>query len=150
MTRTFSALIAISSLACFANAADKKLQMKDLPPAVRKTIQENLKGAQVTGIGKEVEKGVTQYEVETLLNGKHRDFNVDTKGTLIVVEDETSIDEIPAAAKATILKKVGSGKLGMVETLTKGDTKLYEAAYTDKGGKKHEVLVTADGTETKD
>jgi len=150
MIRTFSALLAISALACFANAADKKLQMKDLSPAVQKTIQDNLKGAQVTSIGKEVEKGVTQYEVETMLNGKHRDFEVDTKGTLLVVEDETSIDEIPAAAKAAIMKKVGSGKLGMVETVNKGDTKLYEAAYTSKDGKKHEVLVTADGTETKD
>jgi hypothetical protein len=27
---------------------------------------------------------------------------------------------------------------------------LYEAAYTGKDGKKHEVLVKADGTETKD
>jgi hypothetical protein len=31
-----------------------------------------------------------------------------------VVEEETTIDSIPAAAKAAILTKVGSGKLGMV------------------------------------
>jgi len=40
--------------------------------------------------------------------------------------------------------------LGMVETMTKGGTILYEAAYTGKDGKKHAVLVKADGTETKD
>ena len=91
-----------------------------------------------------------QYEVETMLNGKHRDFNVDTKGKLLLVEEETSIDSIPAAAKAAILKKVGDGKLGMVELFMRGGETMYEAAYTTKAGKKQEVLVKADGTETKD
>jgi hypothetical protein len=56
----------------------------------------------------------------------------------------------PAAAKAAIMKKVGDGKLGMVELFKKGGETMYEAAYTTKAGKKHEVLVKADGTETKD
>jgi hypothetical protein len=66
------------------------------------------------------------------------------------VEEETSIDSIPAPAKAAILKKVGDGKLGMVETMTKGSVTLYEAAYTTKSGKKLEVLVKPDGAATKD
>lgn len=85
-----------------------------------------------------------------MVNGKHRDFNVDTKGVLVVVEDETTIDAIPAAAKAAILKKVADGKLGMVEIMTKGKDTFYEAAYTTKAGKKREMLVKPDGTETKD
>jgi len=67
------------------------------------------------------------------------------------VEEETSIDSIPAAAKATILKKVGAGKLGPVETFTKsGTATMYEAAWTTKAGKKQEVLVKADGAVAKD
>ena len=69
---------------------------------------------------------------------------------MLLVEEETSIDSIPAAAKAAILKKVGDGKLGMVENFMRGGETMYEAAYTTKAGKKHEVLVKADGTETKD
>jgi hypothetical protein len=43
------------------------------------------------------------------------------------------------------------GKLAGVETFTKtGPPMLYEASYTDKKGKNHEVLVKADGTETKE
>ena len=40
----------------------------------------------------------------------------------------------------------------MVETVKKSKEKdlLYEAGYTSKDSKKHEVLVRADGTETKD
>ena len=129
---------------------EKTLALKDLAPAVQKTIQAELKGGEIKNIGKETEHGVAQYEVETMLNGKHRDFNVDTKGKLLLVEEETSIDSIPAAAKAAILKKVGDGKLGMVELFMRGGETMYEAAYTTKAGKKHEVLVKADGTETKD
>ena len=150
MSRTLNFLVAIASVAGLATAAGKKLEVKDLPPAVQKTVQDQAKGADIKNIGKETEKGVTQYEVETMVNGKHRDFNVDTTGTLVVVEEETAIDSIPAAAKAGILKKVGEGKLGMVEIMTKGGATFYEAAYTTKAGKKHEVLVKPDGTETKD
>ena len=153
MTRTLTTLLAVTALAWFALAAPKKsLQLKDLPVATQKTVQDNLKGGEIKNIVKETEKGVVQYEVESILNGKHRDFNVDTKGNLIVMEEETSIDSIPAAAKATIMKKVGTGTLGLVETFTKGGggETMYEAAWKDKAGKKHEVLVKADGTETKD
>ncbi len=128
----------------------KSLALKDLPAAVQKTVQEQAGGAEIKNISKETEKGVTQYEVETIVNNKHRDFNVDTKGALLEVEEETSIDTIPAPAKAAILKKVGDGKLGMVETMTRGSATMYEAAYTTKAGKKLEVLVKPDGTETKD
>ncbi len=151
MTRTLTIFLSIAALACTALAAAKSLQLKDLPPAVQKSVQDALKGGEIKNIVKETEKGVTQYEVESVLNGKHRDFNVDTKGNVIVVEEETSIESIPAAAKATIMKKVGAGQLGLVETFTKpGSETMYEAAWKDKAGKKHEVLVKADGTETKD
>lgn len=130
--------------------AAKKLELKDLPPAVQKTVQKESQGAEIKNIGKETEDGIAQYEVETLLNGKHRDFNVDTKGTLLVVEEETTLETIPAAAKAAILKKVADGKLGTVELFKRRGETMYEAGYTSKGGKKHEVLVKADGTETKE
>jgi hypothetical protein len=86
-----------------------------------------------------------------MLNGKHRDFNVDTKGKLVVVEEETSLDAIPVAAKAAILKKIGSGKLRSIETFQRpGGELMYEAGYLTKMGKHAEVLVKADGTETKE
>jgi uncharacterized membrane protein YkoI len=144
-------LLALSLGASFAQEKkEKTLALKDLPPSVQKTIQAELKGGEIKNIGKETENGVAQYEVETMLNGKHRDFEVDTKGKLLVVEEETSIDSIPAAAKAAILKKVADGKLGMVELFLRGGETMYEAEYTTKAGKGHEVLFKADGTETKE
>jgi uncharacterized membrane protein YkoI len=151
MKHTFVAFLTVVAISGLAGAAGKGLQVKDLPPAVQKTVQDTLKGAEIKSISKEVEKGVTQYEVETVLNGKHRDFNVDAKGKLIVVEEEVDLAGIPAAAKATIEKQVAGGKLKMVEAVDKGDgAMLYEASYTSKAGKKGAVLVKADGTLTKD
>jgi hypothetical protein len=139
-------VLAVSGLSVAAS-----LKLKDLPAPVQKTVNETLKGGEIKSIDKEVEKGVTQYEVETMLNGKHRDFNVDSKGKLIVVEEEIDLAGVPAAAKAAIEKKVGSGKLRMVESVDKGDGAiLYEAAYTTKVGRKGSILVKADGTETRD
>lgn len=144
-------IIGLTILACSVGAASAaSLQLKNLPAAVQKTVQENLKGAEIKNISKETEKGVTQYEVETMLNGKHRDFNVDAKGKLLVVEEETDLAAIPAPARAAIEKKAAGGKVGMVQTLDKGDGAiLYEAAFTTKAGKKGSILVKADGTETK-
>jgi hypothetical protein len=142
--------IAIVAAAVVASAAAKKLTLKDLPAAVQATVSENAKGGEIRNIGKETEGGVAQYEIETVLNGKRRDFNVDTKGKLLVMEEETSLEAIPAAAKAAILKKAGTGKVGMVETFTRSGETMYEAAYTTKAGKKSEVLVKADGTPAKD
>ena len=60
-------------------AAGNSLALKDLSPAVRKTIDDSLKGGQIRNIGKQTGNGVARYEVETPL------------------------DAIPAAAKAAIL-----------------------------------------------
>lgn len=141
---------AIFAFAFGAAAAEKKLTLGQLPPAVQQTVRSEMKGGAIRSIGKETEDGVAQYEIETIRDGKHRDFNVDTKGKLLVVEEETNIDAIPAPAKAAILKKIAGGKLGRVELFVRGGETMYEAAYTAKSGKRHEVLVKADGTETKE
>jgi len=152
--RRLTVLLAIVALAGTAMAQDKKgkgLELKKLPAAVQKTVQDNLKGGEIKNIAKEKEDGVEQYEIESVLNGKARDFNVDAKGKLLVIEEATTIDAIPAAAKTSILKKVADGKVTLVETFTKpGQPTMYEASYTDKKNKKLEVLVKADGSETKE
>ena len=146
--------VVIMALGGSASAQDKKaksLQLKDLPAAVQKTVQDNLKGGELKRISKDNEDGIQQYQVESVLNGQTRDYSVDTKGKLLLVEEATTIDAIPAPAKATILKKVGGGTLRVVETYVKtGQPMMYEAGYTDKAGKRHEVLVKADGAETKE
>ena len=136
----------------FAQAAKPRaLQLKDLPASVQKTVQETLKGGVVKNISREREDGVEQYEIESTLNGKSRDFNVAADGRLLVVEEATTLDAIPAAAKAAIQKRIGTSTVTAVETFaTPSKPLLYEAAYKDAKGKRHVVLVDADGKEVKD
>jgi uncharacterized membrane protein YkoI len=150
VNRLFNFVLSATVLAGMSLSAAKSLKVKDLPPAVQKTVTEQSKGAEIKNIAKETEKGVTQYEVETLLNGKHRDFNVDASGTLLVVEEEASIDSFPAAARAAILKAMAGAKGGKFELVTKSGKTLYEAEFKNKAGKNQAVLVTAGGTEVKD
>jgi hypothetical protein len=126
--------------------AEKAVNLSDLPPAVQKTVQQQLKGGQIKSITKETEKGIVQYEVESMLGDKHRDFNVDTSGKLTSVEEEASLDTIPGLARDALLKGIGAGKLRRVEIVTEGDKTRYEASYTSRGGKKHEITVRPDGT----
>jgi uncharacterized membrane protein YkoI len=130
------------TLAVAATAADKKVQMKDLPPAVQKAVQqEQAKGATIVGLASEVEGGKTMYEVETKVNGHTRDLLFTAAGVLVEAEEETPIDAVPAAVKAAFEAR---GKVLKIETLTKGKSVTYEAQI-EKNGKTSEVVVNADG-----
>ena len=95
-------LIALIVAALLAGAAETRLAMKDLPPAVQKIVQDQTKGADIKGISKETEKGKTIYEVETTVNGKHRDLSFDASGAVTEIEEETAFASIPPAARAAI------------------------------------------------
>ena len=135
--------ILIASAVAFAG--ETSVKMKDLPLAVQKTVEEQTRGAQIKGLSKEIEKGTTTYEVETMLNGKARDLLIDSTGALVSVEEPVAIDAIPVAAKAAIEKLAAGGKIKSVESVTKGPTVSYEAVIV-KGLKKSEVVVGADGS----
>jgi uncharacterized membrane protein YkoI len=140
-------LVLLAAAAVIAVAAEKRVELKDLPPAVRKTVQDQTKGADIKGISVETEHGKTSYEVETMVNGKHRDLEIDAKGVVSEVEEETAIAAIPDVAKAAIGKKAMGGRVIMVETVTSGTTVVaYEAEYIDKNGRKREVRVKPDGS----
>ena len=45
-----------------AQDSEKRVKMKDLPEAVRKTVEEQSRGAKLRGLAKETEDGKTYYE----------------------------------------------------------------------------------------
>ena len=128
------------------SAADKKVQMKDLPAAVQKAVRaEEATGARIVGLAKEVEGGKTMYEVETIVGDHTRDLLLDAAGRVVETEEETSLDAVPAAVKTALEAR---GTVGKVETVTKGKTVTYEAVV-QKNGKKTEVVVNAAGKSRK-
>jgi uncharacterized membrane protein YkoI len=130
--------------------AETKVKLESLPAAVQAAVKEQTKNGTLVGLSKETEKGKTQYEVETTVNGKSRDVTLDNTGSVVEVEEEVDISAIPAAAKAAFEKRAAGGAITKVEKLTAGAVVSYEAAITLKSGKKTEVGVNADGTPHKE
>jgi uncharacterized membrane protein YkoI len=119
--------------------------MKDLPEAVRKTVQEQSKGATIRGLAKEVEKGQTFYEAELKVNGHNKDVLIDPTGAVVEIEEEVALSSLPPDVKATIQKAAGKGKITAVESITKNNTLEAYEAHVSKAGKKSEIKVGPDG-----
>jgi uncharacterized membrane protein YkoI len=143
--RLLKSFILTAALIAPALIADTKVKMEDLPKAVQDAVKEHTKNATLVGLSKEVEKGKTMYEVETKVNGLTHDVLLDKSGKVVSVEEETTLDKIPSAAKAAIEKKATGGKITKVETVTEGSKVSYEAVV-NKNGKNSEVAVNADGS----
>jgi uncharacterized membrane protein YkoI len=143
--------IVIVSVSLFASAAfvsaDTPVKMADLPAAVQKTVKEQSAGGTIRGLSKETEHGKTTYEAELTINGQKKDIEMDAAGNVLEAEDEVTIADIPAAARAAIEKSAGSGKVLKVEAVTQhGQVTAYEAVVQKTAnGKKSEVRVDANG-----
>ena len=131
-----------------AAAQEANAKLKSLPPAVQRAVETEAKGATIKGVSKEVENGKSVYEVETLVAGRTRDMVFAADGALLVVEEQSSLEAIPAAARSAIEKQATGGRVTTVEVVKKGTNVSYEAVVV-KAGRKSEVVVNADGTAAK-
>lgn len=143
----FIALIALSLLFSLTALADgeKKIQMKNLPPAVQATVKEQSKGATIRGLAKETEKGKTVYELELKVDGHNKDLMIDASGKVFLIEEQVELNTLPAAVQAEIVKQTGKGKIVIIESLTEnGALTGYEAAIKT-GVKSREIKISPDG-----
>lgn len=134
------------ALSAPAWAAEKKVESKDLPPAVQRTVQEISKGAELRALTMEVEGGATTYEAELEVNGHGKDVSIDASGAVVEVEEEIALDRLPAAARDAIRRAAGKGAIVKVESITHGDSIVAYEAQVRTGGKRSEVRVAPDGS----
>jgi len=128
-----------------ASAQEKKIDQSNLPPAVRKTVQEQSNGATIKGFSTEVEHGKRTYEAEMMVNGHSRDIEVAEDGTLNEVEEEVAFSALPANVQHVLKVKAAGAKITKVESITKqGKLVAYEAA-TLKGAKRGEIQIAPNG-----
>ena len=129
----------------FAQDSEKKVKMADLPEAVRKTVQEQSKGATLRGLAKEVEDGKTFYEAELKVNGRNKDVLIDPSGAVVEIEEQVALSSLPAEVQATIKKGAGKGKITAVESITKNNALEAYEAHVTRAGKRSEIKVAPDG-----
>jgi uncharacterized membrane protein YkoI len=140
-----TAIVASLIIAGIGAAQEKKIKRSDLPPAVEKTMEEVSKGATIKGFSKETENGRTTYEVEMAVNGHSKDVEIDPSGVIVEVEEEVTMDSLPAGVKAGLNTKAAGGKILKVESLSKNAKIVAYEAKIETAGKKSEIQVGPDG-----
>jgi uncharacterized membrane protein YkoI len=139
---TAVAMVWIVGVAHAQQPAESKVQLKNLPPAVRATVEAETKNATLKGVSKEKEKGQTVYELESIVNGRTRDLMIDSAGKVYIVEEQIDADKAPAPVRAALEAK---GTIVMLESVLENGKTTYEGQVKTKAGKKVTMELDADG-----
>jgi hypothetical protein len=139
-TFVFTLLLAVGVL-----GAENKINKSDLPSAVQKTADEQSQGATVKGYSKEIENGKVEYEVELMVNDHSKDVTMDAQGNVVEVEEEVSLDSLPAAVRRGLQQRAGQGTIRKVESLAKHGALVAYEAQVLTAGKRSEIQVGPDG-----
>jgi len=113
----------------------KAVDLKILPPVVLKAFKTAYPKAEIKGASKEVENGVTQFEVESVDGKLNRDLIYSADGKVIELEETTAPENLPAPVKQTLAKEYPDAKILKAEILTKDGAKSFELSIQVKDKK---------------
>lgn len=139
-------IVVIAAMTFATVTADAQPNLKNLPPAVRATVEAESKGATIKGISSEKERGKTVYELETVVDGRTRDLMIDASGKVYEVEEQLDADRAPAPVKAALEAR---GRIIRLEAATTHGKTHYEGKVRTKAGKTMTVDLNPDGTPVK-
>jgi len=100
--------------------------LKILPEAVVAAFKSAYPKAVIKGTSKEVEKGVTYYQVESVDGKLNRDLLYTADGKVTEIEEVITPADLPAPVLQTLAKEFPEYKVLVAETLTKGAVKQFE------------------------
>jgi len=144
-----AAALLLGLLFSLANAQEKKIKREQLPPAVEKTVAKESEGATIKGFATEVEKGQRLYEAELIVNGHHKDISMNRQGVIVEVEEEVSMDSLPATVQDGLKKAAGGGTIEMIESLTRNGKLVAYEGHVKRGIKRSEIQVGPQGEKLK-
>jgi hypothetical protein len=146
-TRTATLLATlIAATAHVAALAETHVPCNTLPAAVLHQAKIEAGDATVRGCVKDKENGKLTYEVETLKDGKSRDILLDDSGSVFELEQQVEAGSLPPAVSEAIARAAhGGGKVGKVESVTRGGAiASYETTITTKG-RRREIAFSPQG-----
>jgi hypothetical protein len=146
----FGKLSIIFTVFCFAfsltgEAQEKPARKADLPSAVQKAADLQSKDAKIRGYSIEVEKGHKVYEVMLEVNQHTKDVLLDSHGNLLEIEEEQTIESLPADVKSSLNRAAGKGEIAKVESITRHDRLVAYEAVVRHGKSRTEVQVGPHG-----
>ncbi len=125
---------------------EAKVSLKNLPPAVRATVENETKNAKIKSVSKEKEKGKTVYELETMVGTRSRDLMIDEAGKIDVVEEQIDPASAPPPVRAALEKR---GSILKLESVQENGTTTYEGQVKTSAGKKVTLELDASGSPVK-
>jgi hypothetical protein len=149
-----SSIFAIAVLAGIAAAAttaqaESHVSCNTLPAGVLSQVKTEAGDATIRGCVKDKENGKLTYEVETLKDGRSRDIEFDASGSVLEVEQEVTGSSVPAAVSDAIATAAKGGKVGKIESVTRGGAiASYETTIT-RQGQRREVAFSPQGAPVK-
>ena len=145
----FAAMLAVGVLFSLGQAQERKIKREQLPPDVEKTVARESEGATVKGFATEVEHGRKLYEASLVVNGHTKDILIDRSGTIVEVEEQVTLDSLPAPVQDALRKMAGTGTITVIESLTKNDQLVAYEAQVKHGKRRSEIQVGPNGEKLK-
>ena len=142
------------------------MRLEEMPPAVRKTIEQHAAGRKVADIDRETWDGKTVYEVEFAQTGRNEQIHVGEDGTLLKQEGKTPaarptagdlkgpmigtrFSDTPPAVQATIKREANGAEIADIDKERREGRVLYEVEFKNPG-KNIEIHVAEDGSIVQD
>jgi hypothetical protein len=127
-------ILGILAMATISLADEEKISVKELPKAVLKAVKEKFPRAEIKGAAREEEDGKTTYEVMLKVKGRSVDVALKANGTILEIEKEIAVDDLPKAVRKTLSAKYPKAKISKAEAITKGED----------GPIRYEVVITTE------
>ena len=147
--RTLALLATITFVPVFGRADDEKVPLSDVPKAVLDAVKAKFPKTEIKQAIKEVEDGKTSYEIETKEAGRAIDLTLKPDGTILSVEKEVAVADLPKAVTAAIEAKYPRATIGKAELLLEyedgKEESEYEVAVTTADKQEVEITLTPEG-----
>jgi len=142
------------------------MRLEEVPPAVRKTIEQHAAGRKVADIDRETWDGKTVFEVEFAQTGRNEQIHVGEDGSLLKQENKTPaarsaagdlkgpmigtrFSDTPAAVQATIKREANGAEIADIDKERRDGRVLYEVEFKNPG-RNIEIHVAEDGNIVQD
>jgi uncharacterized membrane protein YkoI len=129
----------------FTLADVRKVPLAKTPAEVRNTITRIAGAAKINHINQRTEADGTTFEVSITRGGAEREYVVSEYGELLSME--VGLEELPALARATIQRVMGTNHLERIDRMT-NDAVQFEVSF-EMAKQSREFTVGADGVMTR-
>jgi hypothetical protein len=141
-------LLGLPAFPTGARADEEKVALKDVPKDVLEAVKARFPKAEIKSAEKEVEDGVTIYEIETEVDGRDVDLTLKANGVILEIEKEIAVKDLPKAVADAVKASHPRAKIEEAEEVVEfkngKEVKSFEIEIED-GEKDIEMKVAPDG-----